>query len=77
MEGEEGIEGVLSDGKIPAESGHRRGPTWRALAVSIIVAVVLSVAATLLLGGSFGFTGGAGTGGCGQGGDCCQPPAEK
>lgn len=74
MEAEEKIETVLPDGNIPAETARRNGPTWRALAVSIIVAIVLSVAATLLLGGSFRFTGAAGAGGCGQGGDCCPPP---
>jgi hypothetical protein len=46
--------------------------------ISIIAAVVLSVTATLLLGGSFRFTGGAATGGaatggCGPGSDCCPP----
>jgi len=53
----------------------RPGPTWRAWVISIIAAIVLSVTATLLLGGSFRFTGGAASGGCGQGSDCC-PPTE-
>lgn len=52
----------------------RTGPTWRAWVISIIAAIVLSVTATLLLGGSFRFTGGASSGGCGQGSDCCPPP---
>jgi hypothetical protein len=56
------------------DASGRPGPTWRALMISIIVAVVLSVTATLLLGGSFRFTGGAARGGCGPGSDCCPPP---
>lgn len=56
------------------DKAGRPGPTWRALAISILVAVVLSVTATLLLGGSFRFTGAAVTGGCGAGGNCCPLP---
>ena len=54
----------------PAES--RFGTCWRAWAVSIFVAVDLSVAATLLLGGSF--SPGAGDSESGVGGKrpaCC------
>jgi hypothetical protein len=51
----------------------RPGPTWRAWVISILVAIVLSVTVTLLLGGSFRFTGGVGSDGCGQGSDCCPP----
>lgn len=61
--------GGLLDDRVP-----RAGPTWRAWVISIIAAIVLSVTATLLLGGSFRFTGGAVSGGCGQGSGCCPPP---
>jgi hypothetical protein len=43
----------------PHVAESRRGPTWRGWALSILVAIILSVTATLLLGGY-----GAGT-------DCC------
>ncbi len=60
--------------------GRRPGPTWRAWLLSIVAAVVLSVAATLLLGGSFHLPGGstAAAGGCGSasGGPCCPPQGE-
>ena len=59
----------------------QRGPTWRGWVFSILVAVVLSVAATLLLGGSVSFspekvaaTGASGSGsGSGAGRSCCPP----
>lgn len=55
--------------------GGRPGPTWRAWLLSIVAAIVLSVAATLLLGGSFRLPGAsnAAVGGCGAGagGPCC------
>ena len=60
----------------------RRGPTWRGWVLSILVAVILSVTATLLLGGSSAFrmdravAAGAGCCGSGAGSDCC-PPAER
>ena len=63
-------------GDLHAEGG-RRGPTWRGWVLSILVAIVLSVTATLLLGGSGAFrsdsaTGpAAGHGGSGAGTDCC------
>jgi hypothetical protein len=41
------------------------------------VAIVLSVTATLLLGGSYRFTGAAISGGCGQGSGCCPPSDGK
>ena len=59
----------------PAEG--RRGPTWRGWALSILVAVILSVTATLLLGGSGAFRSdkaigaAVGHGGSGPGDDCC------
>ena len=57
----------------------RRGPGWRGWALSIIVAVALSVMATLLLGGSVSFSpekvtaSGASGSGSGYGGNCCPP----
>jgi len=39
----------------PHAAEGRRGPTWRGWALSILVAVILSVTATLLLGGSAAF----------------------
>ena len=63
----------------PAEG--QRGPTWRGWVLSILVAIILSVTATLLLGGSGSFrpgravAGGAGGVGCGAGSGCC-PPAD-
>jgi hypothetical protein len=63
----------------------RRGPTWRGWVLSILVAVLLSVTATLLLGGSGAFRSdpaiGAGAGHTGAGhtgsraGSSCCPPA--
>ncbi|OGP79374.1 MAG: hypothetical protein A2Z13_01385 [Deltaproteobacteria bacterium RBG_16_64_85] len=56
----------------------RPAPTWRAWVISIIAAIVLSVTATLLLGGSFRFPGAAAvSGGCGQGSDCCPIPGNR
>ncbi|MGB5195505.1 MAG: hypothetical protein WBN64_00400 [Candidatus Deferrimicrobium sp.] len=59
----------------------RRGPTWRGWVLSILVAVILSVTATLLLGGYVAFrsdrTIGAGMGsGDSWGGRSCCPPAD-
>jgi hypothetical protein len=59
----------------------RRGPTWRGWVLSILVAILLSVTATLLLGGSGAFrsdravASGSTGGGSGAGGSCC-PPAD-
>jgi hypothetical protein len=59
----------------------RRGPGWKGWVLSILVAIILSVTATLLLGGSGSFrpgravAGGASGSGCGSGGNCC-PPAD-
>ena len=52
---------------------RRRGPGWRGWVLSILVAIVLSVTATLLLGGSVSFQPGkaAATGTSGSG--CCPP----
>ena len=66
----------------PRAAESRRGPTWRGWALSILVAVILSVTATLLLGGSGAFRSdsaigaGMGSGGSGAGRSCC-PPADS
>ena len=57
-----------------------RGPGWRGWALSIIVAIALSVMATLLLGGGVSFrpegaVPAAGTGSGHTPGDVCCPPA--
>jgi hypothetical protein len=57
----------------------RPGPSWRGFVLSILVAVVLSVMATLLLGGSWSSyslrpVAAVSSGGCGAGGNCCPPP---
>lgn len=62
----------------PGVAEDRRGPSWRGWALSILVAVILSVTATLLLGGSSAFrsdgaTAGAGGRGSGAGRSCCPP----
>ena len=62
----------------PRAAQGRRGPTWRGWVLSILAAVILSVTATLLLGGSSAFrpdraVAAAGAGGCGAGGGCCPP----
>jgi hypothetical protein len=59
----------------------RRGPGWKGWVLSILVAIALSVTATLLLGGSAAFRSdravAGGTGGCGDGaGSGCCPPAD-
>jgi len=51
----------------------RRGPTWRGWVLSILVAILLSVTATLLLGGSGAFRSGHSAAGAGR--NCC-PPAD-
>ena len=61
---------------------RRRGPTWRGWVLSILVAVILSVTATLLLGGYVALRSdsaiGTGMGSGGSGGErsCC-PPADS
>lgn len=65
----------------PRAAEGRRGPTWRGWVLSILVAVLLSVTATLLLGGTGAFRSdravgaGAGQAGSGAGRSCC-PPAD-
>jgi hypothetical protein len=70
-----------STGTIAAGDPHaaevRRVPTWHGWILSILVAVILSVTATLLLGGSGVFrsdrAAAAGSAGSGCGGSCCAP----
>jgi hypothetical protein len=87
MEEETGLQGgtgmrdpadAIANEDPPAAEGYR-GPTWRGWVLSILVAVILSVTATLLLGGSGAFRTdpavAAGAGGYGAGRSCC-PPAD-
>ena len=72
--------GAVATGDSHAAEG-RRGPTWRGWVLSILVAVLLSVTATLLLGGSGAFRSSsaveraAGHGGSGTESGRC-PPAD-
>ena len=52
-------------------------PTWRGLFIAVIAAIVLSVTATLLLGGSFGSERSGSAGGCGAGSGCCASGTER
>jgi hypothetical protein len=57
------------------------GPTWRGFVISILVAILLSVMATLLLGGSWSpYTprpaAGISQGGCGGSVNCCPLPED-
>jgi hypothetical protein len=66
----------------PPSVETRKGPTWRAWVVSILLAIGLSVMATLLLGGGANFRpeGAVPAGGAESGhksGDVCCPPAAK
>jgi hypothetical protein len=54
----------------PHVAEGRRGPTWRGWVLSILVAILLSVTATMLLSGSGAFRSDhavAGAGDCGSG----------
>ena len=72
-----------STGTVATGDSHvgesRRRPTWLGWVVSILVAVILSVTATLLLGGYVAFLpdsaigAGMGSGGPGGGHSCCSP----
>lgn len=70
---QDSTETVAAGDPQPAEG--QRGPTWRGWVLSILVAIILSVTATLLLGGSSAFRPNravaAGAGGCGAGSNCC------
>lgn len=73
--------GVDPEELLSAEGGEdaarRASPSWRGLVIAVIAAIVLSVTATLLLGGSFGAYDRSVAGGCGSGGDCCPLPADR
>lgn len=74
MEEESGIqESTKTDATgNPHAADGRRGPTWRGWVLSILVAILLSVTATLLLGGSGAFRSENATGtAAGAGTDCC------
>ncbi len=65
------LHGRAEDARPP---GRRSGPTWRAWLISIVAAIVLSVGAMLLLGGSFRLrAAGVSPGGCGPAANCCPP----
>jgi hypothetical protein len=53
----------------------RRGPGWKGWLLSILVAVILSVTATLLLGGSGAFRSDRAVAAGSAGSSCC-PPAD-
>ena len=65
----------------PHTEESRSGPGWKGWVLSILVAIILSVTATLLLGGSGSFrsdravAAGASGSGCGSGAGCggCPP----
>jgi hypothetical protein len=65
-------EGVERDAQAGVSS-----PTWRGLLIAVIAAIVLSVTATLLLGGSFGYGRSGSVAGCGAGSECCPPAAGR
>lgn len=74
LPGEE--EGRETDGMVLKDRG---GPTWRGFVLAILVAIILSVMTTLLLGGSWSSytlhpAAAGSSGGCAQGGPCCPRP---
>lgn len=88
MEKDQGM-AIPGEGYVPGEDAargtdekalkDRTGPTWRGFVLAILVAIILSVTATLLLGGSlFSYNlrpaAAVSSGGCGQGGPCCPLP---
>ncbi len=91
MEQEKGMtipgEGYLPDeeavrGAKETELNDRTGPTWRGFVLAILVAIILSVTTTLLLGGSWSSytlnpAAAVSSGGCGAGANCCPPPQEQ
>lgn len=70
-------EELLTADERRKEPEARTSPSWRGLVIAVIAAIVLSVSATLLLGGSFGIYGRSPSGGCGSGGNCCPLPVER
>jgi len=77
LPGEEAVRGPKG-----TELKDRTGPTWRGFALSILAAIVLSVMATLLLGGSWSSytlhpAAAFSSGGCGAGANCCLPQQEQ
>ncbi len=82
--GTNGVDRAMAEGTDPSAEaeGARRpaGPTWRAWLISILAAIVLSVAATLILGGSFrapvASNGAAADNGAGRAGSCCPAQAD-
>jgi len=76
--GSQASTGSVNTGDSHAEEG-RRGPSWRGWVLSILVAILLSVTATLLLGGSGAFRPdraigpAGGYSGSGNGSGCCPP----
>ncbi|MBE0605499.1 MAG: hypothetical protein IH610_04335 [Deltaproteobacteria bacterium] len=73
MEEEKGMqESMETAGRGDSNTAEgRRGPTWRGWVLSILVAVILSVTATLLLGGSSAFRSDHSAAGAGR--SCCPP----
>ncbi len=61
---------TISGEERPEKAEDHLSPSWRGWVVSILVAVILSVSATLLLTGSYWPKGSVAAGGCGQGGKC-------
>jgi hypothetical protein len=63
----------LTEVKESLSEQARPGPTWRVWTFTVLVAIILSVTATLLLGGSSSFRpesqAASSAGGCGGG--CC------
>ncbi|HZW35964.1 MAG TPA: hypothetical protein VFF01_03420 [Candidatus Deferrimicrobiaceae bacterium] len=77
LPGKETVQGAKG-----VEIQERAGPTWRGFAISILVAIVLSVMATLLLGGSWSSfslrpAAAGSSAGCGEGKSCCPLPPEE
>jgi hypothetical protein len=70
---QESVETGGSGARRTAEG--RRGPGWKGWMLSILVAIILSVTATLLLGGSGSFRSdrSVAAGSAGTGGSCCPP----
>jgi hypothetical protein len=65
---------TVAEGNSSTEAS-RRGPGWKGWVLSILAAVILSVTATLLLGGygSFRPDRAAASGAAGTGSSCCPP----